>query len=243
MREARILLTPELGRMWRMPLYRAGYDVVECGADRAALIEAVAREEPDLLLLNALLCGLDAASVARAIRAMALARTPAMAALFPGAPEEAMRRAAAEGALCLSGVEISAEEILRRCAAMSLADRLLPDYARPERVQDALRALSISGRVSGFRYLTEAVGLCARDQSCFWKMSRLVYPEIARTFGVGAASVERLIRHAIESAWLKGDMERQYALFGNTIDERRGKPTNSEFIARVTEALRLEAKV
>ena len=54
---------------------------------------------------------------------------------------------------------------------------------------------------------------------------------------------ERLVRHAIETAWLKGDMERQYALFGNTVDEKRGKPTNSEFIARVTEALRLEANL
>ena len=68
---------------------------------------------------------------------------------------------------------------------------------------------------------------------------------IAALTGVGLAptSVERLIRHAIESAWLRGDMEQQYALFGNTVDEQRGKPTNGEFIARVTEALRLEANV
>ena len=58
MREARILMTPELGRLWRMPFYRAGFDVTECAQDGMALIEAVAREEPDIVLMNAILFGL-----------------------------------------------------------------------------------------------------------------------------------------------------------------------------------------
>lgn len=243
MPEARILMTPELTRLWRMPLWQAGHDVRECAADGQTVLEAVAREEPDILLLNAMLFGLDAARAARAIRLMPLTRAPAVIALFPGAPEEAMQRAEREGVLCLSGVEATAEEITRRCSGMTTEDRLLPDFARPERVEAMLRALSISERSSGFRYLSAAVSLCARDQDCFFKLSRLVYPAVGRRFGARAASVERLMRHAIESAWLRGDMERQYALFGNTVDEKRGKPTNGEFIARVTEALRLEANL
>ena len=152
-----------------------------------------------------------------------------------------MRRAESEGVICLSGVEASAEAILRRCEDLDLEDRLLPDFALPERVEGLLRALSISEGTTGWRYLREAVCLCARDQRCFYALSRRVYPAVGRRFGATVASVERLIRHAIESAWLRGDMERQYALFGNTVDEGRGKPTNGEFIARVTEALRLEA--
>jgi len=66
-------------------------------------------------------------------------------------------------------------------------------------------------------------------------------PETARLHGAKPLQIERNIRSAIETAWNKGDLERQYACFGNTVDENRGKPTNSEFIARVTEALRLEA--
>ena len=241
MAEARVLMTPELTGALRLPLYRAGYDVVVCGSGRETLPEAVAREEPDILLLNAVIFSLDAASAVKAVRAMALTRTPALLALFPGAPEEAMRRAAQSGAICLCGAELNAEDILSRCEGLTLTDRLMPDFATPARVQAVLRALGVSEKVSGFRYLTDAVGLCARDQRCFRRMTRLIYPQIGQKYNTGAASVERLIRHAIESAWLRGDMERQYALFGNTVDERRGKPTNGEFIARVTEALRLEA--
>ena len=243
MPEARILMTPELVRLWRIPLYRAGHDVRECGASEDAILAAVSREEPDILLLNAMVFSLDAARAARVIRAMPLTCAPAVIALFPGAAEEAMRRAAGEGIICLSGVEITADEILRLCGEMTVEDRLLPDFARPERVEAMLRALSISERAAGFRYLAAAVSLCARDQNCFFRLSRLVYPAVGRRYGARPAAVERLIRHAIESAWLRGDMERQYALFGNTVDERRGKPTNSEFIARVTEALRLEANL
>ena len=83
--------------------------------------------------------------------------------------------------------------------------------------------------------------LCARDYRCFGRLSTQVYPMIAREYGASAAAVERLMRHAIESAWLHGDIETQYTFFGNTVDASKGKPTNSEFIARITEALRLEA--
>ena len=243
MPEARILMTPELARLWRIPLYRAGEDVSVCAADAQAVLEAVAREEPDILLLNAMLFSLDAARAARAIRMMPLTRSPAVIALFPGAPAEAMRRAGSEGAICLSGMEATADGIVRRCEDMTVEDRLLPDFARPERVEALLRALSVSEKAAGFRYIAAAVSICARDQRCFNALSRTVYPAVARRFGAQAAAVERLIRHAIESAWLRGDMERQYALFGNTVDEARGKPTNGEFIARVTEALRLEANL
>ena len=238
---ARFLITPELARALNAPLYRAGFDVTPC--EHEALIDTVAREEPDALLVNAALFGLDATPLLRAIRAMALSRSPAVVALFPGSPEDAMRRAEDLGAICLGGGELSPEMIVHRCEGLSLSDRLPLNFAEPSRVQAMLRALSVSERVSGFRYLAEAVALCARDQRCFRQMTRLIYPLIGQKYSVSASSVERLIRHAIESAWLKGDMEKQYALFGNTVDEKRGKPTNSEFIARVTEALRLEATI
>ena len=238
---ARILITPELMRALNAPLYRAGFDVARC--ERGALVESVAREEPDALLLNAALFGLDITPVLRAVRAMALSKSPAVVALFPGAPEDAMRRAGNLGAVCLGGGELTPELIVQRCEGLSLSDRLPLSFAEPSRVQAMLRALSVSERVSGFRYLAEAVALCARDQRCFRQMTRLIYQLIGQKYSVSASSVERLIRHAIESAWLKGDMEKQYALFGNTVDEKRGKPTNSEFIARVTEALRLEATI
>ena len=237
----RILMTPELTRVWQRPLYMAGFDIVTCPYDRDTLLRATSLEAPDIILLNALLFGLDAATAARALCAMPLTKMPALLALFPGSPEEAMTRAEEAGAIVLCTARLTAEGLTARCQSLALHDRLLPDFARPERVERALRALSISEKSAAFCYLAEAVALCARDQDCFRKLSRLVYPEIGQKYNTAPTSVERLIRHAIESAWLRGDMEQQYALFGNTVDEQRGKPTNGEFIARVTEALRLEA--
>lgn len=238
----RVLSTPELARSLSMPLYWAGYDMLVCRFDRRALPEAVKRAAPDILLVNALMAGLDTALLAEQIAALPLDVLPAIVALFPAESEEAMRASAERGVVCVPDRCRAPDQLVPILTELTLEDRLAPSWADGERVAARLRLLGVKDRTVGFEYLKRCIMLCARDCRCFGRLATQIYPRVAHACGTSAAAVERLARHAIESAWLHGDIETQYTFFGNTVDESKGKPTNSEFIARITEALRLEAK-
>ena len=238
---ARVLVTDELERCVRMPLYRAGYDIVVCRPVQRSVIESIIEEEPDILLFGAAREDMDPTRLVRRIRSLSLTKMPAALAVFPMWAEEEAAQAEKCGALSTVVSIDAAAEIVEQCRKVTLSNRLAPDYAQRDRIEEKLRDLSINPGLTGFHYLADAIELCARDQSCFRKLTTQVYPAVGCRRHAGRAAVERLIRHAIEAAWLNGDIEKQYACFGNTIDAARGKPTNSEFIARVTEALRLEA--
>lgn len=237
----RVLCTPELAGRLRMPLYWAGYDMDVCRFDRRAIPDAAAQGRADIVIVNALMAGLDASALAHEIASRPLPAMPALLAIFPAGCGEARTAAEQAGAVCLDGPWAADEAIVRTMSALTLGDRLPPAWASRREVECRLRSLGVADETAGGRYLTRAVMLCARDYRCFGRLSTQVYPMIAREYGASAAAVERLMRHAIESAWLHGDIETQYTFFGNTVDASKGKPTNSEFIARITEALRLEA--
>ncbi len=128
-------------------------------------------------------------------------------------------------------------EALRAAQPMS---RMIPCFAKEEAIRSILDGMAIDRKLKGYEYLVTAIGIACRSHTFYRAMTTVIYPETARLFSVNKGQVERDIRHAIESAWMKGDLDRQYDYFGNTIDGNRAKPTNSEFIARITEALRLE---
>mgnify|MGYP004615268435 CR=1 FL=1 len=238
---ARVLCTPELAGRLRMPLYSAGYDMDVCRFDRRMIPDAAARGQADVVIVNALMAGLDVYALAGEIAARPSPAMPALLAIFPAGCAKALAAARRAGVVCMSDREASDDRLVERVRALALADRLSPAWAGRRSVESRLRLLGVALETAGGRYLAKAIVLCARDYRCFGRLSTQVYPMIAREYGAGSAAVERLMRYAIESAWLRGDIEMQYTIFGNTVDASKGKPTNSEFIAQITEALRLEA--
>ena len=82
--------------------------------------------------------------------------------------------------------------------------------------------------------------LCINDMDLLNSITKILYPEIAKKYGTTPSRVERALRHAIEVAWSRGKMDTIYALFGYTINSGKGKPTNSEFIALISDKIRLE---
>ena len=237
----RVLCTPELAGRLRMPLYWAGYDMDVCRFDRRAIPDAAVRGRADIVIVSALMAGLDVSLLARAIASERVSAMPALLAIFPAGHSAEQSAAENAGVICLTGPQTTDAGLMRAVRALTLDGRLSPAWADRQRVMDRLRLLGVAEGTAGGKYLMRAVMLCARDDRCFGRLSTQVYPMIAREYGASPAAVERLMRHAIESAWLHGDIEAQYAFFGNTVDASKGKPTNSEFIARITEALRLEA--
>lgn len=109
-------------------------------------------------------------------------------------------------------------------------------------ITDILHRVGVPAHIKGYRYLREAIMLTVKDQSLFCSVTKTLYPQIAANFETTPARVERAIRHAIEIAWSRGDVETLNSFFGCTIQSSRGKPTNSEFIAMISDKLILEMK-
>lgn len=100
-----------------------------------------------------------------------------------------------------------------------------------------LRELGVPEHLLGYTYLVEAVLLVCSDSSYLRRVTLALYPELAEKFHTTASGVERGIRHAIETAWTRASLEAVQHYFGNTISPDRGKPVNSEFIARIASAI------
>ena len=93
--------------------------------------------------------------------------------------------------------------------------------------------------IKGYQYLRTALLKCIKDINAMDSVTKCLYPEIAKEYQTTPSRVERAIRHAIEVAWERGRIEKIHELFGYTISNKRGKPTNSEFIALVADQIRL----
>ena len=107
-------------------------------------------------------------------------------------------------------------------------------------VTDMIHEIGVPAHIKGYQYLREAIMMSVRDMEMLNSITKLLYPSIANKYQTTPSRVERAIRHAIEVAWSRGRMETLDALFGYTINTGKGKPTNSEFIALITDKLRLK---
>lgn len=96
--------------------------------------------------------------------------------------------------------------------------------------------------IKGYQYLREAIIIAVNDIEVINAVTKVLYPAVAKRFGTTPSRVERAIRHAIEVAWDRGDLETLQKYFGYTVSNAKGKPTNSEFIAMIADRLLLERK-
>lgn len=102
-----------------------------------------------------------------------------------------------------------------------------------------LLAVGVPAQLNGYQYLREAIFLTLQSIEYISAVTKMLYPGLAEQFGVTAASVERAIRHAIETSWARGSVETIDYIFGYTVDDCKGKPTNSEFIAMLADHIRM----
>lgn len=107
----------------------------------------------------------------------------------------------------------------------------------PVRVTDILQGIGFVPNMKGFKFIRYAICLAAQDQTYLDSLTQRLYGDVAKKFGTTAVNVERDIRHAIESAWSKGDIKKIEKHFGYSVDANKGKPTNSAFIATIVDKL------
>ncbi len=109
-------------------------------------------------------------------------------------------------------------------------------------ITDVIHDIGVPAHIKGYHYLREAIGLCIHDSEFINSITKMLYPTVARNYRTTSSRVERAIRHAIEVAWSRGKEEVLTELFGYTIDTNKGKPTNGEFIAMISDSIRLKMK-
>ncbi|MDE5620020.1 MAG: sporulation transcription factor Spo0A [Ruminococcus sp.] len=109
-------------------------------------------------------------------------------------------------------------------------------------VTDIIHQLGVPAHIKGYHYLRTAILYSIEDKTLLDSVTKLLYPTVAGIYDTTSSRVERAIRHAIEIAWDRGNVDTLNSFFGYTVDTGKGKPTNSEFIALITDKLRLRYK-
>ena len=110
------------------------------------------------------------------------------------------------------------------------------------RVTNMIHEVGVPAHIKGYQYLRDAIMMTVKDMNIINAITKVLYPTVARHYDTTSSRVERAIRHAIEVAWDRGDVETLQKFFGYTVSQTKGKPTNSEFISMLADKLRLELK-
>ena len=110
-------------------------------------------------------------------------------------------------------------------------------------VTEIIHEIGVPAHIKGYQYLRDAIVMSVNDMDMLNSITKILYPTIAKKYQTTSSRVERAIRHAIEVAWSRGKMDTIAEMFGYTSHNGKGKPTNSEFIALITDRIRLEYKM
>ncbi|MDR3344090.1 MAG: sporulation transcription factor Spo0A [Oscillospiraceae bacterium] len=229
-------------------LRASGFEVQTMPKDGKQVVERLRQvPPPDVLLLDAFMARLDALGVMAQLRLMKLPKRP-MVFVISG-----MDNAAFEQDILDAGADYY---ILKPFDPDMLAERITQLSERMSRrrnvriqsgdldvtISEIMHQIGVPAHIKGYQYLREAIRMSVQDASMMNAVTKILYPTVARENQTTASRVERAIRHAIEVAWDRGDVDVLSSYFGYTIQNSRGKPTNSEFIAMISDKLRLQLK-
>ena len=221
--------------------------VVGDTGDGQELVRLVRQMKPDAVIMDLVLSGIDGLE---AIRAMQTMEHP---------PRILVLSSYIKGDLASVASEYGANYLMTKpCRAETLFERLriLLSSGAGERadgeswhegdlereVTAIIHDVGVPAHIKGYQYLREAIIFTVKDMDAINAVTKVLYPAVARKFGTTASRVERAIRHAIEVAWDRGDLETLQKYFGYTVNGAKGKPTNSEFIAMISDRLVLDRR-
>lgn len=131
---------------------------------------------------------------------------------------------------------------IRRQSLETAAPAAVTEENLENRVTDMIHEIGIPAHIKGYHYLRDAIMMAVEDMDVLNAITKVLYPTVAKKHQTTASRVERAIRHAIEVAWSRGKLDTLDDLFGYTVSNGKGKPTNSEFIALIADTIRLEYK-
>ena len=210
--------------------------------DGAEALRLARQEAPDLVLMDVLLPGLDGFGVLKQLRE--LEKMPKVILVSAFCSDSVVSEAVELGASYFMFKPVERDALLDRMRALFSRD--LPEERHPVELKNlvtsVIHEIGVPAHIKGYQYLREAIMIAVDDMDVINAVTKVLYPEVAKRFGTTPSRVERAIRHAIEVAWDRGDLETLQKYFGYTVSNAKGKPTNSEFIAMIADRLVLEQR-
>ena len=131
----------------------------------------------------------------------------------------------------------------KRAALVTDNSEAVSDRSLEADITEIIHDIGIPAHIKGYQYLRDSIMLSVKDNDVINSITKILYPTIAKKYQTTSSRVERAIRHAIEVAWNRGNTDTLNGLFGYTISNGKGKPTNSEFIALIADKIRLEYNI
>ena len=231
-----------------------GVEAVLVPKDGEALYEAIVAQRPQAVLCDVFMPHSDAIGVMKRVREEDLPQPQFM--VLSGfdnvmLQNEVMRSGARYYFLKPFDPEVLAERVVQLLGSAAEENgknvKAMPFGTSGQDVElmvtEMIHQIGVPAHIKGYHYLREAILLSVEDPEIMNAVTKVLYPTVAKKFGTTPSRVERAIRLAIEVAWDRGDVDTLNAYFGYTIHNSRGKPTNSEFIAMLSDKLRLTLKV
>ena len=224
-----------------------GWEVAGIAVDGNDAVDLLLKTNPDVILLDLLLPNLDGISVLR--RAAEMHPAPVCMVMTGFLTEYAASAAAGLGVRYFMAKPCRAETVVERLSEILQTD----DQGKRQNVKRAevnieamvtsvIHEIGVPAHIKGYQYLREAIKIAVNDMEVINAITKVLYPQVAKAFSTTPSRVERAIRHAIEVAWDRGDLETLQRFFGYTVSNTKGKPTNSEFIALIADRLQLQLR-
>lgn len=228
-----------------------GFEPIIAPKDGAMVTQMIIEHRPDIVLMDVFMPRSDAIGVMKNVRAADTSPMPRfmMMSSFDNAllERELMASGASYYFLRPFDVEMLVERIVQisGLGAPSTPQALPVSGRAPDlemMVTEIIHQIGVPAHIKGYHYLRESIILSVNTPDIINSVTKLLYPTVAKKYSTTSSRVERAIRHAIEVAWDRGDVDILNSYFGYTIHNGKGKPTNSEFVAMIADKLRLRMK-
>ncbi len=228
-------------------LIKSGYKYTEEAKSSDAALELIKLGRYDIVITDLWLSKLDGIGLIRTAQKFKLDKMPSYILMSPINKHSILMEASEAGAeLCIpKPYDINSLifhiETLAKSKKHSLEFKEQSAHANMEaQVTKIIHQIGVPAHIKGYQYLRTAILMTIEDSDIINSVTKVLYPSVAKKYQTTTSRVERAIRHAIEVAWDRGDVDTLNSYFGYTIQNSRGKPTNSEFIAMIADNLRLK---
>ena len=218
------------------------------GEEALSMIKTVL---PDIVIIDVLLSKLDGIGVIRQVKKELLEDAPIFIVMSIVSNHNMLLEANNAGASMCMIKPVNTESLIYHIEnllpndldMLSVSNDESPSNDLESQVTKIIHQIGVPAHIKGYQYLRTAIILTVNDSDIINSVTKILYPTVAKKYQTTTSRVERAIRHAIEVAWDRGDVEVLNSYFGYTIQNNRGKPTNSEFIAMIADNLRLKFKL
>jgi two-component system, response regulator, stage 0 sporulation protein A len=233
-------------------------EVIGIARNGQECLNLLKEKDPDVLVLDIIMPHLDGLAVLEKLRDMKKEKLPNVIMLTAFGQEDVTKKAVELGAAYFILKPFDMENLVSHIRQVSGKSMQLikrsnnhsynkqPAENKPKNLDASITSIiheiGVPAHIKGYLYLREAISMVYNDIELLGSITKVLYPDIAKKYNTTASRVERAIRHAIEVAWSRGNIESISNLFGYTVSMSKAKPTNSEFIAMVADKLRLEHK-